>query len=99
MKVVINQYITPLILDKEITFIEKMVQRMNRRIRATPFAKATVEMALFDALAKLYQLPVHPLLGSLYQDNVPATWALASGTAEGDIEESKDSVSSTSCSS
>ena len=96
MKVVINQYITPLILDKEITFIEKMVQRMNRRIRANPFAKATVEMALFDALGKLYQVPVHQLLGSLYQEKIPVRWALASGTEEGDIQESKDSVSANS---
>lgn len=92
MKVVIDRYVTPLLIDQDITFIEKILQLMDRQIRANPFAKATVEMALFDALGKLYHVPVHQLLGSLYRDKVPVRWALASGTEAGDIQEAKDYV-------
>lgn len=94
MKLVIDQYVAPLLMNEQIVFIEKMLQNMNRQIRANPFAKATVEMALFDALGKLYNVPVHHLLGGLFQDKIPVRWALASGTEEGDIQEARDYVSS-----
>ena len=89
MKLVIDQYIAPLLIDKELTYLEHLLQTMNRQIRANPFAKATVEMALFDALGKTYQVPVHQLLGSLNQDKIAVRWALASGTEDGDIQEAK----------
>lgn len=89
MKLVIDKYIHPLLINEDITYIERILQRMNRQIRANYFAKATVEMALFDALGKLYKVPVHQLLGTLYQDRVPVRWALASGTEKGDIQEAK----------
>src|SRR5690625_621518 len=89
MKMVIDQYIAPLQIDKELTYLEHLLQTMNRQIRANPFAKATVEMALFDALGKTYQVPVHQLLGSLNQDKVAVRWALASGTEDVDIQEAK----------
>lgn len=92
MKLVIDRYVSPLLLDENIKFINKHMNVINRQIRANPFAKATVEMALFDALGKLYKVPVHQLLGSLQQDKIPVRWALASGTEEGDIEEARDAV-------
>lgn len=92
MKLVIDQYMMPLLIDEHVTYIEKSLQRINRQVRANPFAKATVEMALFDALGKLYNAPVHQLLGSLYQDKIPVRWALASGTEDGDIQEAIDCV-------
>src|SRR5690625_3786681 len=92
MKLVIDRYIAPLLIEKEITYIEQLLQVMNRQVRANPFAKATVEMALFDALGKTYKAPVHQLLGGLYQDKVAVRWALASGTEDADIQEAKDYV-------
>ncbi|MEI3611179.1 muconate/chloromuconate family cycloisomerase [Pseudogracilibacillus sp. SO30301A] len=89
MKLVIDKYIHPLLINEDITYIERILQRMNRQIRANSFAKATVEMALFDALGKLYKVPVHQLLGALYQDRVPVRWALATGEDKGDIQEAK----------
>ncbi len=92
MKLVIDQYIAPLLIDKELTYLEQLLQTMNRQIRANPFAKATVEMALFDALGKMYQVPVHQLLGSLNQDKIAVRWALASGAEDVDIQEAKDYI-------
>ncbi len=92
MKLVIDKYVTPILIGESPEYIERILQVINRQIRVNPFAKATVEMALFDALGKLYQAPVHQLLGSLYQDKVAVRWALASGTEDGDIEEAKGYV-------
>jgi|SRR5690625_771132 len=94
MKLVIDHYVSPLLIGESILYIEKTLQKINRKVRANPFAKATVEMALFDALGKYYDVPVHQLLGSLYQDKISVRWALASGTENGDIAEAKECVAS-----
>ncbi|WP_340084776.1 muconate/chloromuconate family cycloisomerase [Siminovitchia sp. FSL H7-0308] len=94
MKLVIDRYAAPLLLDEEPEYIEKLLQKLNRQIRGNAFAKATVEMALFDALGKKYGVPVHQLLGGLRREKIPVRWALASGTPEGDIEEAKGHVHS-----
>ncbi|MFD2130890.1 muconate/chloromuconate family cycloisomerase [Pseudogracilibacillus auburnensis] len=94
MKLVIDKYVIPLLLNEDPSYIEKLLKTVDRQIRVNPFAKATVEMALFDALGKLYNVPVHQLLGSLYQDKIPVRWALASGTVDGDVQEAKKYVSS-----
>ncbi|WP_158735946.1 muconate/chloromuconate family cycloisomerase [Alteribacillus sp. YIM 98480] len=94
MKLVIDQYVTPLLLDQDPVLTEALLQKMNRQIRGNYFAKATVEMALLDALGKWYNIPVHQLLGTLHKDKIPVRWALASGTPEGDIEEAKEYVTS-----
>ncbi|MGP4082708.1 muconate/chloromuconate family cycloisomerase [Pseudalkalibacillus sp. R45] len=92
MKLVIDQYAVPLLLEEDPTYVEKVLQLLERHIRGNAFAKATIEMALFDALGKMYGVPVHQLLGGLHQHKIPVRWALASGTPEGDIEEGKDAV-------
>lgn len=94
MKLVIDRYAAPLLLDEEPGYIEKLLQKLNRQIRGNAFAKATVEMALFDALGKTYGVPVHQLLGGLRREKIPVRWALASGTPEGDIEEAKGHIHS-----
>ncbi|MBD8005185.1 muconate/chloromuconate family cycloisomerase [Bacillus norwichensis] len=92
MKLVIDRYASPLLLEENPVYTEKLMQKLNRQIRANHFAKAAVEMALFDALGKTYDVPVHQLLGGLHLEKIPVRWALASGTPEGDIEEAIDHV-------
>ncbi|MGM8214676.1 muconate/chloromuconate family cycloisomerase [Bacillaceae bacterium W0354] len=94
MKVVIDQYIAELIKNQDPRFVEKLLQLMDRHIRSNPFAKSAVEMAIYDALGKYYQVPVHQLLGGLYSNKIEVRWALASGTVEGDINEGKMLVES-----
>lgn len=92
MQIVINKYIAPLLIDEKITYVQRTLQRINRKIRANSFAKATVEMALYDALGKFFKAPVHQLLGGIYHERIPVRWALATGTEAGDIKEAKASV-------
>lgn len=94
MKLVIDQYMSPLLLGEDITHTEALMQMINRQVRGNSFAKATVEMALFDALGKTYDIPVHQLLGGLFQERIKVRWALASGTPKGDIDEAKEAVTS-----
>ncbi|MFD1708954.1 muconate cycloisomerase family protein [Siminovitchia sediminis] len=94
MKVVLDRYAAPLLLDEDPAQIEHLLQKLNRRIRGNVFAKASIEMALFDGLGKTYGVPVHQLLGGQNRDRIPVRWALASGTPDGDIEEAQSLVDS-----
>lgn len=94
MQLVIEQYITPLLIGQDPRNIEQLLRLFDRHVRANPFAKATVEMALYDVVGKIYNAPVHQLLGGLYQDAIDVKWALATGDADGDIAEGKDYVKS-----
>ncbi|WP_085522775.1 muconate/chloromuconate family cycloisomerase [Tuberibacillus sp. Marseille-P3662] len=94
MQLVIEQYIAPLLAEEDPRNLETLLQRINRHIRGNAFAKATVEMALYDVIGKIYNVPVYQLLGGLYQERIPVRWSLASGTPEGDIQEAKDYVMS-----
>lgn len=94
MQLVINQYLTPILVGQDPRNIEQLLQTFDRHVRANPFAKATVEMALYDVVGKIYKAPVHQLLGGLYQNAIDVKWALATGDADGDIAEGKECVSS-----
>ncbi|WP_035711356.1 muconate/chloromuconate family cycloisomerase [Salibacterium aidingense] len=94
MKLVIDAYMTPLLQGGDPSEIEALMQIVDRRIRGNTFAKAAIEMALYDALGKTYHVPVHQLLGGQCQSRIPVRWALASGTREGDVDEAVKLVSS-----
>lgn len=92
MQLVIETYLKPILIGQDPQNIEKLLQTFDRHVRANFFAKATVEMALYDAVGKIYDVPVHQLLGGLYQDSIDVKWALATGDAQGDIIEAKELV-------
>jgi muconate cycloisomerase len=92
MQLVINQYLQPIVIGQDPRNIERLLQTFDRHVRANPFAKATVEMALFDVVGKIYNAPVHQLLGGLFQETIDVKWALATGDSDGDISEAKELV-------
>ena len=52
-------------------------------------AKAAIDTALFDAVARTLGVPVHQLLGGLARDSVPVFWTLASGDPAQEIGEAE----------
>ncbi|MBE1554305.1 muconate/chloromuconate family cycloisomerase [Sporosarcina limicola] len=92
MQLVIEHYLKPILIGQDPRNIEQILQTFDRHVRANPFAKATVEMALYDVVGKIYNAPVHQLLGGLFQDSIDVKWALATGGADGDIKEAKELV-------
>jgi muconate cycloisomerase len=92
MQLVIEEYLTPILIGEDPRNIERLLQTFDRHVRANPFAKATVEMALYDVVGKIYDVPVHQLLGGLYQATIDVKWALATGDADGDVQEAQELV-------
>src|SRR5437879_4026889 len=62
------------------------------RVQGNPFARAAVEMALWDLNGKALGVPVHRLLGGRVRDRVPLSWSLAVADHDAEVEEARAKV-------
>jgi muconate cycloisomerase len=89
---VIERHVAPWLLGCDATGIEALVREMARRVQGNPFARAAVEMALWDLNGRALGVPVHRLLGGRVRDRVPLSWSLAVADAGAEIEEARAKV-------
>ncbi len=87
IKVIIDTYLTPHLLGRDPRDLHAMAALMDRLVRGNRFAKAAVEMALLDMVARSLQVPAHRLLGGKVHDQIDLAWTLASGDTAADIAE------------
>lgn len=87
MKALIDGYLAPLLRGEDAGRVEHLARVMDRAVNGAAFAKAGLEMALWDALGKARGLPVHDLLGGRHRDALPVTWALGADPAPVVVEE------------
>jgi len=73
----IERYLAPWLTGRDATAIEALRLEMSRRIQGNPFARAAVEMALWDLNGRALGVPVYRLLGGRVRDRVPLSWSLA----------------------
>ncbi|UZR96939.1 muconate/chloromuconate family cycloisomerase [Chondrinema litorale] len=92
MKLVIDQYITPLIKGQNASNIRLLMSHLEKHIKGNYFAKAGIETALLDAQGKRLGIPVSALLGGEIRKELPVLWTLASGNTARDIEEAQQLV-------
>src|ERR1700730_10892094 len=59
----IKEILLPAIAGSNVTEIEQLHARMNRALRGYPYAKAAIDVAVHDAIGKIYGVPVYQLLG------------------------------------
>jgi len=64
----IKEILLPAIAGHDVTEIEQLHARMNRVLRGYPYAKAAIDVALHDAIGKIYGIPVYQLLGGKVRD-------------------------------
>lgn len=77
-KAAVERYLAPYLVGKDFRRLEEMRSLMDKLVRGNHFAKAAVEMALFDLTGKVQGLPVYDLIGGKVRDEVPLSWSLAS---------------------
>ncbi len=87
IKLVIDRYLTPVLIGQDPFNIVSMIERMNLAVKGNYFAKAAIEMALFDIVGQTLNQPVFNLLGGLYQERIELSWTLATGEAKDEIDE------------
>ena len=64
----ITEILLPAIAGHDVTEIAQLHARMDRVLRGYPYAKAAIDVALHDAIGKIYGVPVYQLLGGKVRD-------------------------------
>ena len=89
----VERYLAPALLGQDATAIEARRLDMGRRVQGNPFARAAVEMALWDLNGRALGVPVHRLLGGRVRDRVPLSWSLAVEDPDAEVAEARELVS------
>jgi len=82
------RYMTPFLIDRAADDFHGLHAEMDWRMVGNHAAKATIDVALHDAVARARNVPVHRLLADQRRDKVPLLWLVGTGTPEGDLKES-----------
>jgi muconate cycloisomerase len=85
----LERYVVPWLIGRDATRLEALRLEMARRVQGNPFARAAVEMALWDLNGRALGVPVHRLLGGRVRDRVPLSWSLAVGDADAELAEAR----------
>jgi L-alanine-DL-glutamate epimerase-like enolase superfamily enzyme len=90
---VVTKSLAPGLIGKDPTNILSLVDQMNTAIAGNPFAKAAVEMALWDIKGKILQTPVYQLLGGYRRKRIPVNHSVSYGSIAEMTEEAVQHVS------
>jgi L-alanine-DL-glutamate epimerase-like enolase superfamily enzyme len=88
----IEQFLAPVLSGMDPTNLLSLVDEMNRTIAGNPFAKASVEMALWDIKGKVLSVPVYDLLGGFRRKSIPLAHSVSTGPAPQMIEQAEEHV-------
>jgi L-alanine-DL-glutamate epimerase-like enolase superfamily enzyme len=70
MELMTRQYFTPALIGMNLEETGPVLQALHQVRYGHPLAKAALESALFDALGKLFHVPVYRLLGGPYRSEI-----------------------------
>src|SRR5207248_1696161 len=65
VQAVLERYVAPWLVGRDAAAIEPLRLEMARRVQGNPFARAAVEMALWDLNGRALGVPVHRLLDAV----------------------------------
>lgn len=89
IKAIVEKYIEPLIIGKDPTNFDAVMHYVSQHVVGNYYAKALVESAMVDLVAKTKNIPAYELFGGQCHTSLPVAWTLASGDTEKDIEEAR----------
>jgi muconate cycloisomerase len=88
----LREILLPAIAGHDVTEIEQLHARMNRVLRGYPYAKAAIDVALHDAIGKIYGLPVYQLLGGKVRECAEIAHSIGIMDAEAAAREAAEVV-------
>ena len=91
MQELVHRYVSPFLVGEDPGRIEFLGGRMDVAVAGNRFAKAAVDMALWDIAATRLGVPVYDLLGGMVHSSFPCLWAVATGDVATDIAEAEAS--------
>lgn len=90
IKATIDLYLAPHLIGRDPRDLTRLNRAMDGAVRGNRFAKAAVDMALHDLVAKSRAEPLYALLGGKVHDGIPVAWTLAAGDTARDIAEAEE---------
>tara|TARA_R110000824_G_scaffold336_1_gene1660 strand:- start:72539 stop:73660 length:1122 start_codon:yes stop_codon:yes gene_type:complete len=93
IKVMIDTYLAPALTGENALQINALLKKMHCVAANNPFAKAALEMALFDIKGQALGVPVYELFGGLIRESMPLKWPLAQGDPKADLQEAEQLMS------
>ncbi|MFF0144137.1 muconate cycloisomerase [Amycolatopsis sulphurea] len=90
MAALVEHHLAPLVLGQDVLRPEALARHLEKHAAGAPFARAGVEMAVWDAAGRALNVPVSQLLGGARQERLPVTWALGTEPAEIVIDEARE---------
>ncbi len=84
---IIKDYLLPTIEGEDPFNIELIHDKMNKRVGGYFYAKAAIDIALYDIMGKAKDLPVYQLLGGAYRKIVPICHSLGLMEVEKAVDE------------
>jgi L-alanine-DL-glutamate epimerase-like enolase superfamily enzyme len=73
----IDTLISPVLLGTDPTELERICALLEKVVAGNPFTKAGIEMALWDILGKIANLPLYRLLGGPVREFIPTKWSIS----------------------
>ncbi|MBI4189703.1 MAG: hypothetical protein HY525_04100, partial [Betaproteobacteria bacterium] len=67
----------PGMLGKQLFDIESINEAFDARLAGNPAARAVLDIALYEAMGKALNVPVHNLLGGCCQPRIPLEWSVS----------------------
>ena len=87
MQVLVEKYLAPVAVGRRVDEVPAVLEAMEGVVARGRFAKAALEIAMFDAWARTLDVPVRSLLGGAVRDSIECTWALGAMPLEEMVEE------------
>jgi muconate cycloisomerase len=81
----IKEIYGPALLGRQIFDIEGINEMFDMRLAGNPVARAVLDVALYDAMGKALNTPVHNLLGGCNQPRIPLEWSVSLADDPGKI--------------
>jgi muconate cycloisomerase len=84
---IINDILAPALQGQDPRRIESLHRVMDASVRGYPYAKAAIDMALYDVVGKAINVPAYQLLGGLFRERVGVAHSLGLMEIEKAVDE------------
>lgn len=84
IQIVIDQYLAPALIGHDPSALEDLVATMDVVLKDNLYAKAAIEMACVDLVARRLNVPASTLFGGAVRDALPILLVLGAGDADKD---------------
>ena len=91
-RVLIEEYLAPLLVGENVCEIPAIHAKLDKYVKGYPYAKAAIDVAIHDAVGKIYGIPVYQLLGGLARRRVPIAHSIGLMEIEDAVTEAKQVV-------